>query len=184
MKRILLLGCCVLLLAGNAQAKKVYDIELPESLTVAGETLLLNGYGLRKKFFFKVYLGSLYAAARVSSTEQLLAQPGSKLIRMDFIHSKVDREKIVAAFAEGIKKNSPQLVGKPDTRQFLRLFNADFVAGDRVDLELTADGRVSARHNQQLLGSVQSPELAAGVLLIYLGRHPADDDLKDGMLGN
>jgi len=183
MKRLLLLVCCLLLLGENAEAIKVYDIDLPETASVSGETLHLNGYGLRKKFFFKIYLGSLYTGQKATTTKQILSQPGPKLIRMDFIHSKVDREKIVDAFAEGFQKNSPQLVGKPETKQFLALFKADFIEGDRVDLTIAADGSVSARHNDRELGSISSPELGQGVLLIYLGKKPADEDLKEGMLG-
>lgn len=182
MKRLLLMAGCLLLLSGNAWALKVYDINLPETTTVSGQTLQLNGYGLRKKFFFKIYLGSLYTGKKGTSTEQVLNQPGAKLIRMDFIYHKVEREKIIEAFAEGFEKNAPELAEQSSVKQFLTLFDADFKAGDRVNLTITAAG-VSARHNGRELGSVQSTELGRGVLLIYLGKKPADDDMKEGMLG-
>jgi hypothetical protein len=182
MKRWLPLACCLLLLGGNAFALKVYDIDLPETATVSGQLLQLNGYGLRKKIFFKVYLGSLYTGQPATTTEQVLEQPGAKLVRMDFIYSKVEREKITNAFADGFENNSPELAGQPSVKQFLALFNADFKAGDRVDLEITTSG-VSARHNTRELGTIESPELARGVLLIYLGKEPADKSMKNGLLG-
>ena len=182
--RLLLLAFCFLFLSsGNLFAKTVYDIDLPDTVTVAGENLQLNGYGLRKKFFFKIYLGSLYTREKAATTEQVLAMPGAKLIRMDFIYKKVEREKITQAFAEGFAKNSPQLIANPDLEEFLHLFNADFFAGDQVDLELAADGTVSVRQNSELLGNISSPSLAKAVLLIYLGETPADTGLKKGMLG-
>lgn len=185
MKQLVLLTCCLFLFlfCTSAPAKTVYDVELPETINSAGETLQLNGYGLRSKFFFKIYLGSLYTGSKADSTAQILAQPGAKLIRMNFIYNKVEKEKIVDAFAEGFEKNSPQLKNDPALQQFLKLFTADFVAGDQVDLELAADGNVSATHNGTKLGSVTSKELGNAVLLIYLGEQPADDDLKQGMLG-
>ena len=185
MQRLLLLVSCLLIFSPSlVSAKTVYDIDLPEMATVGSETLQLNGYGLRKKFFFKIYLGSLYTAEKATTTEQVLSMPGAKMIRMDFIYSKVDREKITEAFAEGFEKNSPQLKGNPVLQQFLDLFDADFVAGDRVDLIFPADGTVSAIHNKRYLGQIDSDALAKAVLLIYLGRDPADDDLKAGMLGD
>ncbi len=183
MKKLLLLACCFFLFAESSPAKTVYDVELPETLTVAGEALQLNGYGLRKKFFFKIYLGSLYTATKATSTQQVLEQPTAKLIRMNFIYHKVEKKKIVDAFAEGFKKNSPHLKNDPLLQQFLELFTADFVAGDQVDLQLAADGTVSAIHNSTPLGNVKSKELVKAVLRIYLGDKPADDDLKQGMLG-
>ena len=184
MRLFLLASCFLLLSTGNLFAKTVYDINLPDTVTVAGETLQLNGYGLRKKFFFKIYLGSLYTREKATTTEQVLAMPGAKLIRMNFIYKKVEREKITQAFVEGFAKNSPQLVGNPDLEQFLHLFNADFFAGDQVDLELAADGTVSVRQNSEALGEISSSVLAKAVLLIYLGEDPADSSLKKGMLGN
>ncbi len=183
MKRIFLFVCCLLLISSNSYAVNIYDIELPETASVAGEKLFLNGYGLRKKYFFKVYLGSLYTAEKVNKTTQVINQQGGKLIRMDFIYSKVELHKIVGGFADGFKNNSPQLVGKDEAKKFLGLFNADFVEGDRVDLAIAADGTVSVTHNGQSLGSVTSPDLARGVLLIFLGQDPADEDMKEGMLG-
>ena len=183
MKKLFLLACCLFLFAETAPAKTVYDVELPDSINIAGENLQLNGYGLRKKFFFKVYLGSLYTQDKATSTAQVLAQPGAKLIRMNFIYHKVEKKKIVESFAEGFEKNSPHMLGDPVAQQFLDLFTADFVAGDQVDLTLAADGTVSASHNSRQLGSVKSTDLVKAVLLIYLGEKPADDDLKEGMLG-
>jgi Chalcone isomerase-like len=184
MKRMGMVVAALLLLgAGTAAALEVQGVQIEPTVTVQGEALRLNGYGIREKFFFDIYLGSLYTAQPVASTEAALAAPGSKLIRMNFLYHKVDREKIVEAFAEGYEKNSPQLAGGAPAKAFLGWFVHDFVRGDVVDLELDADGTVAARQNGTLLGSLRSPELARGVLLIYLGDKPADAGLKQGMLG-
>lgn len=184
MRFLLLIVCCLLLIAPAVAAKTVYDVELPEQVSVAGEQLQLNGYGLRKKFFFKVYLGSLYTSDKVNSTSQVLALPGSKLIRMNFIYHKVERDKITDAYAEGFTKNSPQLKNDPSIKQFLQLFQSDFIAGDQVDLQLAADGTVSVVHNGTHLGSIASKPLSDAILLVYLGDLPADEDMKEGMLGH
>ena len=183
MRLFVLATLFLLLSSGNLFAKTVYDINLPDTVTVAGETLQLNGYGLRKKFFFKIYLGSLYTKEKATTTDQVLAIPGSKLIRMNFLYKKVEKEKITEAFAEGFAENSPQLIDNPELEQFLHLFNADFFAGDQVDLELTADGTVRVRQNSEVLGSIPSTNLVKAILLIYLGDSPADTSLKKGMLG-
>lgn len=181
MKRFVI-AVAVLFCAVGAQAVEVAGTSLEPSVEVAGERLALNGYGIRKKFFFKVYIGSLYTPRPVASTKEALAA-GSKLIRMTFLYSKVERQKVVNAFYEGFANNTPDLIGTAEVRQFLSWFTADFFEGDVVDLELAADGTVEARHNERTLGSLKSPELARAIMLIYLGEHPADEDLKSGMLG-
>lgn len=183
MKRIFLAALGLILMAGDLCALEVKGVPIDPAVTLQGQTLQLNGVGIRKKFFMAIYVGSLYTAKRVSSGEEAALDGGGKLIRMNFLYDKLDRQKIVESFAEGLAANSPDLQGAEDVTRFLSWFSKDFVRGDVVDLELAGDGTVSARHNGALLGRLKSPALARGVLLIYLGKKPADNDLKSGMLG-
>ncbi len=172
-----------LILTTSAYAVEVAGVNLEPSVTVNGQALKLNGYGLRKKLFIKVYIGSLYATKRLTTSSAALGDSGDKLIRMNFLHSKVEKEKILDAFSEGFTNNSPELAGSGDVKKFLSLFTSDFMRGDVVDLALAADGTVSASHNGKSLGTIASTKLAKGVLAIYLGDKPADESLKKGMLG-
>jgi len=131
-----------------------------------------------------VYVGALYTEKKSVSTDELLKDPGDKLIRMTFVMKKVEKEKIVDAFSEGFSKNSPAVAGTAEAKAFLSWFTADFVAGDTVDISLSPDGTVAASHNGKALGTVRSPALVQGVLLIWFGEKPADAGLKKGMLGN
>ena len=183
MRKILVALLMTLMLAGTAAALEVAGVALEPTVTVNRHVLKLNGYGIRKKFFIKVYIGSLYAARHISSAAAALNDNGDKLIRMNFLHSKVDKGKIIAAFKEGFQNNSPGLAGSAEVKRFLALFTADFNRGDVVDLTLGADGTVAVSHNNRQLGVVPSAQLARAVLAIYLGSAPADEDLKRGMLG-
>jgi hypothetical protein len=181
--RLLLALLILILTALPAAAIEVAGVTLEPTVTVNGTVLKLNGSGIRKKFFVKVYIGSLYSAKRLTVASEALADKGDKLIRMNFLHSKVDKGKIIEAFSEGFSNNSPDLAGSPDVKRFLSFFTADFMRGDVVDLQLGSDGMVTARHNGKVLGAIPSGKLATGILRIYLGDRPADDALKTGMLG-
>jgi hypothetical protein len=173
-----------LLLSSQAFALEVGGVNVAPTVTVQQKTLLLNGAGVRKAYFtVKVYVGSLYTERKVTTPAQLLADPGEKLIRMSFVHSKVEKEKIVGAFAEGLANNSPAVAQSAEAKAFLSWFTADFVAGDTVDISLSPDGTVAASHNGKALGTARSPALVQGVLLIWFGEKPADGGLKKGMLG-
>ena len=183
--RKLAVALSFLLLSSQAFALEVGGVNVPPTVSVHQKTLYLNGAGIRKAYVFvKVYVGSLYTERKVTSTAQLLADPGEKLIRMSFVHSKVEKEKIVKAFAEGLANNSPAVAQSAEAKAFLSSFKDDFVKGDTVDIVVSPDGAVTASHNGKALGTVRSPALAQGVLLIWFGDKPADADLKKGMLGN
>jgi hypothetical protein len=183
MRNVLVALLLTLILAGAALALEVAGVTLEPSVTVNSHILKLNGYGIRKKLFVKVYMGSLYAAKHLDSAAAAQGDGGDKLIRMNFLHAKVAKQKIIAAFKEGFQNNSPDLTASAEVQKFLSLFTADFNRGDVVDLYLGADGTVAASHNNRQLGTVTSAKLVKGVLAIYLGEKPADEALKRGMLG-
>jgi len=181
--RKLAVALSFLLLSSHAWALDVAGVNVSPTVVIHQKTLSLNGAGIRKKLFVKVYVGSLYTERKVTTPAQLLADPGEKLVRMNFVHSKVEKEKIIEAFAEGLRNNSPEVARSAEAKMFLSWFTADFVAGDTVDISLSPDGTVAASHNGKALGTVRSPELVPGVLLIWFGEKPADAGLKKGMLG-
>jgi len=183
--RKLAIALSFLLLSSHAFALDVSGVNVAPTVSSHQKTLTLNGAGVRKAYtFVKVYVGALYTEKKSVSTDELLKDPGDKLIRMTFVMKKVEKEKIVDAFSEGFSKNSPAVAGTPEAKAFLSWFTADFVAGDTVDIALSPDGTVAASHNGKALGTVRSPALAQGVLLIWFGEKPADAGLKKGMLGS
>ena len=173
----------LLLLSSQSFALDVGGVNVAPTVSSRQKTLTLNGSGIRKKLFFKVYVGSLYTERKVATPAQLLADPGEKLVRMNFVYKKVEKEKIIEAFAEGLANNSPGVARSAEAKAFLSWFTADFVAGDTVDISLSPDGTVAAAHNGKALGTVRSPALVQGVILIWFGEKPADGGLKKGMLG-
>jgi len=183
--RNLAIALSFLLLSSHAFALDVAGVNVAPTVSSHQKTLTLNGAGVRKAYtFVKVYVGALYTEKKSVSTDELLKDPGDKLIRMTFVMKKVEKEKIVDAFSEGFSKNSPAVAGTAEAKAFLSWFTADFVAGDTVDISLSPDGTVAASHNGKALGTVRSPALVQGVLLIWFGEKPADAGLKKGMLGN
>jgi hypothetical protein len=184
MKKLALSLSLLLLLSSPSFALDVGGVNVAPTVSSRQKTLTLNGSGIRKKLFFKVYVGSLYTERKVTTPAQLLTDPGEKLIRMTFVYKKVEKEKIVEAFAEGLANNSPAVRSSANAKAFLSWFTSDFMAGDMVDISLSPDGAVSATHNGKALGTLRDPAVAQAVLLIWFGEKPADGSLKKGMLGD
>jgi len=89
MKKILLL---VLLFGSPAlQARELADITIPDSIQLADTPLVLNGAGIRYKFFFKIYLGALYVPKTATQADELIQAAGPKRMLMHFIYSEVSR---------------------------------------------------------------------------------------------
>ena len=67
MKKMMFMVALFLLFACDALALEVAGVTIQPTIRTEQQDLKLNGYGIRKKFFLKIYLGALYTAQPVSS---------------------------------------------------------------------------------------------------------------------
>jgi len=185
MTRQILVLFALLMASTPAWARDVAGVTVPETITSGDRPLVLNGAGIRSKFFIKVYVGALYLPARSRDVEALVRQTGPVAMHLHFLHSEVSREKLVSAWNEGFDANlDPGERARLATRigQFNALFRTVH-RGDVVRLDyLPGRGtRVSINHDTR--GTIDGEDFMQAWLRIWLGRHPADADLKQGLLG-
>lgn len=179
----------VLLLMGFAfggQAAEVAGVELPDEITLADQqSLMLNGAGVRKKFFLKIYVASLYLKQRSGDARQIVATDTPKRMQMDMLYSKVAKEKFVEGWNEGFEANHSAQELRP-LRDRIAQFNGMFetlVAGDRVLLDyLPGQGtRVTVKGVEK--GVIPGEDFNRALLKIWLGESPVTESLKEALLG-
>ena len=184
-----LLVCLALLLIVSVQSaasREVAGVLLSESVISESHALVLNGAGIRKKFFIKVYVGALYLPAKLSTVKQILADPGAKRIVMNFLYKEVSAEKLVDGWNEGFAGNSSANEIKT-LQERINKFNSLFTTvhkGDEIRLDYLPGKGTEVRINGTLKGSVPGEDFSRALLKIWLGTKPADDGLKEAMLGN
>jgi len=184
MKRIIVLLLTMLLVVPAAAfALNAYGVNLEPSVMINGQNLQLNGFGLRSKWFVKVYIGSLYLTKQTRSGGDVISDQGEKLIRLNFLYSRVAKDKITEAIEEGFSRNAPAFARSSEAQNFHDLFRNDFVKGDVLDVVFGSDGSVAMKHNGHLLGSIVSKQLQVALLKTFVGLYPADEMLRAGMLG-
>lgn len=183
--RILFLLLALLLAATPALALTIKGVELPDDVAVGGKKLVLNGAGVRKKFFFSIYACGLYLPHPASDPAKIIKLDVPKQIIMAMIHSKVSKEKIVKAWNDGFFKNSQekldQLKDRIDT--FNAIFNRDLVEGDRIVMSYLPDQGTVVKFNDELHPPIPGKDFYDALLAIWLGDNPADSDLKEALLG-
>lgn len=186
--RYAFLVCLALVSAAlPVQAREVAGATVPEEvrLHADGTALTLNGAGIRHRFFVNVYVGALYLPQRADTLAAIEAMPGGRRMAMHFVHSEVGANKLVQAWAEGFERNSTAeefRALRPRIANFNGLFPT-LRKGDRVDVDFPATGGVEVWINGTLRGRVRGEDFARALLRVWLGEHPADDGLKNGLLG-
>lgn len=172
-----------LALALAAPAKELKGVQLQDTVTAEGKTLKLNGAGLRKKFVFDVYVGSLYLEETSPDASAILAKDGVRRVEMHMLRD-LSKEQIVEAIREGFEKNSKDKL--PALKDRLDKFIAqmpDKVTKGQV-LRLTyVPGKGTTVTGEGEKTQIEGKDFADALFSVWLGAHPVDEDLKKGMLG-
>ncbi|RME24697.1 MAG: hypothetical protein D6798_10625 [Deltaproteobacteria bacterium] len=179
MLRILMLA---LLLSRPASAGELAGVTLPDTATVGGQTLVLNGMGLREKYFVDVYVGGLYLPSRTTSGETAIAEPGPKRIVMHFIYKTVTRDQMAETFEEGIAKVEGGEALAPRMQKLEGLLT-DVHKGDEVVLDYIPGTGTVLSINGTTKGTIEGEDFMRAIWSIYVGPNPANQKLKKGMLG-
>lgn len=181
------LATCLLWFAAALPAAELSGVHVDDEIDTAdGQSLVLNGVGLREKLWVDVYVGSLYLPERTSDVAEILSAPGPWRVQLDFIYKEVSHDKLLEAWREGFENNQSaesltQLADRID--RFYELFTASAVARDRYSFDYTPGQGVSVSRNGDELGTIAGEDFKTALLEIWLGNRPADKQLKKGMLG-
>jgi hypothetical protein len=188
MHRVIIATAALLILAtGSLQAREFHDLQFPDKITPkdAQTPLQLNGIGFRTRFFFKIYIGALYTMDRAATRDEVVSQRGPNRILMHFVYDEVESAKLVSAWNEGFEANtSPAQLEKLHGR--IEQFNALFPtlhAGDEVLLDYIPNTGTRVSINGEVRGIIEGADFNSALLDIWLGEEPADESLKEAMLG-
>jgi len=175
----------LLFLVTSASALEIGGVKLPDSVKVAGETLSLNGAGLRTKLFFKIYAGGLYLTAPCRHAATVINADEPMRVRMHFIYDGVSAEKLQEGWKDGFALTAPDADEnlQQGMAAFIDLFNEAADENDVYDIDWLPGKGVEVSFNGNLQGVISGLDFKKALFAIWLGNKPVDADLKEGMLG-
>ena len=185
MKRLIVITLALLMMTPVAYAKQIGSVTLPDSLMAGKDKLLLNGAGLRKKLFIKVYAGGLYLKQKETDPLKIMATDEPMAIRMHFIYNGVSSKKLIDGWNEGFKNGTGGNIEpiKSEINQFNAFFADEAKKNDIYDIIYIPGQGISVYIKGKLKGTIPGFAFKKAVFSIWLGDKPADKKLKQGMLG-
>ena len=159
---------------------------LPAKLQQNNTSLLLNGGGIRTKYFFKVYVGGLYLTTKTDNASDIISSDRPMAIRMVVTSSLISSDIMVAATKEGFKKS---LKGKTAPFQnniddLIETFSKEPIKeGDVYDFWYFPKVGIKSYKNGKLENTISGYDFKKAFFGIWLSDDPVDEDLKKGLLG-
>jgi Chalcone isomerase-like len=168
-------------------AVEVRGVKFADTATVAGQSLQLNGAGVRVKVIIDVYAAGLYVGKRDASAQALVSQPGAKSMQIVLLR-ELTGEEFADAMVKGFRKNNsdadvarfqPRL---DELRKTMVAFGT-VKKGTAIQLNFVPGaGSRTLVDGAQKGADIPGDDFYAALLKIWLGTKPVDDDLKEGLL--
>jgi hypothetical protein len=178
---------CVLLICLSAEAQITLNgVTLPAKVKSDATELVLNGGGIRKKLFFKLYTAGLYLPVKSKNANEIIAADKPTAIRLvmtsSVINSSNMSEAIQEGFGKSLKGNTAPMQAKIDA--FIDIFRKEEIKeGDVFEVWYTTAEGVRGFKNGKLKGTITGLDFKKALFGIWLSDTPVDEDLKSGLLG-
>jgi hypothetical protein len=169
------------LLSSPGQACELADVSLPDTIQLGGQTLLLNGIGLREMLFIDIYVGGMYLPSFTASDVEAIQADVPKRMVMHFIFSEVSREKMIETFQEGLERN-PSAKSMGDRAERLYAVMETCHAGDQVVLDYVPGAGLSIYMRGELKDTIPGADFMQAVWTLFIGPVPPSKKLKQGLL--
>ena len=182
--RKLILAAALTLAAVSAGAVTVAGVNIPDHTSVNNQNLVLNGAGIRKKLFIKVYTGALYLNAKQANPAAILAADSPRRMVMHFVFD-VGKEKIAEAWEEGLEDNTPNASAEVKTAfKTLASWMDDVKDGQEIVLTYVPGTGTTVEIAGKSKGTLAGKAVADAILNTWIGPKPGPgDDFKKAVLG-
>lgn len=187
MKRVFttLVLAFVTLLTTNAQLT-LNDVTLTAKLKKDNNELLLNGGGIRKKAFFKLYTAGLYLPAKSKNSNEIIAADKAVAIQLTITSGVISSSNMSEAILEGFEKSTKGNMAPLKTKidAFINTFKKEEIKeGDVFEIWYVPGEGVKSYKNNKFQGTIAGLDFKKALFGIWLSDTPADEDLKKGLLG-
>lgn len=186
-RRTLILAAASLPLAAHAQSVDMAGVKFEPEISLGGSTLRLNGAGIRYKAVFKVYAAGLYLTRKATTTDDVLATPGPKRMRVTMLRD-IDANELGKLLTKGVEDNSPrEEMAKflPGLLKLGEMFAArkKLLAGQTFTVDfLPGAGTLISVEGEPVITPVKEVAFFNALMRIWLGHAPPDFKLKDALL--
>ncbi len=184
-----LLFCLLFCLTGFTHAAvDIAGVKFEDKTKLGSTELVLNGAGMRSRFIIKVYVIGLYLAEKKTAVADVLAQKGAKRLHVVTLR-ELTAEQFADALVEGLHKNHSDAETEALKARIEEFRNAILslktaAKNDVITIDwLPESGTRLSVNGKQQGNDIAGDDFYRALLKIWLGQKPAQDDLKEALLG-
>ncbi|MFO7721542.1 MAG: chalcone isomerase family protein [Gillisia sp.] len=185
MKKVMFLLFAVVTIASSSAQTKAAGVIIPNNVSFEGEKLVLNGVGVREKFWMDMYAGALYLGSKSSDAKAIINANDPMAIKLHMVSSLITSDKMIEAVNDGFENatNGKTSGISSEIAKFKAFFSDEINKEDVFDIVYIPSKGVLVYKNGKEKGVIKGMEFKKALFGIWLSDKPADKKLKQGMLG-
>lgn len=183
-KSLVLVSLAILI--SSSTYKVIEGVNFEDEITVHGQTLVLNGVGLREKYWLDLYVAGMYMKAKTDNASEIINKNEVKMLRINVVSNLISSEKFLAATDEGFKNSAGTQLDSiaSEIALFKSIFeNEEIVENDDFKFTNIPGKGIKVEKNGVLKKTISGEFFSQCLFGIWFCDQPADEDLKNGMLG-
>jgi len=171
----------------SVDARTIGGVNMEETFKAGDSTLILNGAGIREKFFTDIYVAGLYLKEKNSDFKKIMSMDESMAIKIKITSTLITAERFKEACEGGFERttngNTKPLRAKIDLAY--TAFAQKFNVGDVYDIVYIKGTGTNFYKNGQLITKVDGLDFKAALFGIWIIDKPShkNEKLRKGMLG-
>ncbi|MGB0918140.1 MAG: chalcone isomerase family protein, partial [Flavobacteriales bacterium] len=105
--RLLFTAIIALSMAIPTQAQvKINGVTLPATIKAGDASVSLNGGGIRKKLFFKLYVGGLYLTNKSADAKAIINADEAMAVKLEITSGMISSDNMSEAITEGFEAST------------------------------------------------------------------------------
>lgn len=179
------LAASLLAAAAPALARECEGASFPESMTVAGHPLVLNGLGVREATIFKVnvYVAGIYVEHRSNDPGELFGPDKVTRLVLKLVRH-ISQDTMNEGIERGFRVNAGNDLPAYEARiRQLRTYIPDLDEGLVLTFTFIPQRGLEVKVGDQVKGVIEGDDFAHVFFNIWLGPNPPNRGLRAGLLG-
>lgn len=175
-----------LLILFPAQARTVNGTEVAETFPLNNQQLVLNGAGVRSKFFVDAYVASLYLVSASSDSRRIIAADEPMVMRLQITSGMINSKRMSESTRDGFVRSTGGNIApiEKEMEELITAFSEEVKEGDVFDLVYAPSAGVTVYRNGEKKVVVNGLAFKQALFGIWLSEDSIQKSLRKALLNS
>lgn len=186
MKQLLATLMLSLMVSLPTQALTIKGVDVQETMKLDSQELVLNGAGVRTKWFVEGYIAGLYLAQKTDNAEAVMAADEPMAVRLIITSGMITPKRMTESTRDGFVSSTGGNIApiENEVEELISAFKDTVEEGDVFDLVYLPEQGVTVYRNGEEKTNVKGLEFKKALFGIWISERGIQKSLRKKMMGS